>query len=103
MAWNMTTPADIENKFPNMVKGSIKQGAYDSLQMGHQRPNDECSNHITPIKNLYIGGASSYSGGLVTFGPGVTTANKIAEDYGIEKWWKPTPLVEKCWNTYYQD
>ena len=102
MAWNMTTPADIENKFPNMVKGSIKQGAYDSLQMGHQRPNDECSNHITPIKNLYIGGASSFSGGLVTFGPGVTTANKIAEDLNIKKWWKPTPLVEKCLQTYFK-
>jgi len=102
MFWNMTTPADIENKFPNMVKGSIKQGAYDNLQMGHNRPNDECSNHVTPIKNLYIGGASSYPGGFVTYGPGVGTANKVADDLKIKKWWKPTPVVEKCWNTYYK-
>jgi phytoene dehydrogenase-like protein len=88
--WNMTTPADIENKFVNMVKGSIKQGAYDSTQMGYWRPNDDCPNHRTPIKNLYLGGASSYPGGLVTFGAGYGTANVVAEDIGAKKWW-PVP------------
>ncbi|MCK4362250.1 MAG: NAD(P)/FAD-dependent oxidoreductase [Dehalococcoidia bacterium] len=88
--WNMTTPADIENKFANMVEGSYKQGAYDSLQMGYVRPNEECVDHITPIKNLYLGGASSFSGGLVTFGPGVCTANRVAKDIGADKWW-PEP------------
>ncbi len=88
--WNMTTPADIENKFANMVEGSIKQGAYDSLQMGYLRPNEECVNHRTPIKNLYLGGANSYPGGLVTFGAGYGTANVVAEDIGIDKWW-PEP------------
>jgi phytoene dehydrogenase-like protein len=86
--YNMTTPADIENKFANMVKGSIKQGAYDSTQMGYWRPNDDCPNHRTPIKNLYLGGASSYPGGLVTFGAGYGTSNIVAEDLGIDKWWK---------------
>ncbi|TEU04034.1 MAG: NAD(P)/FAD-dependent oxidoreductase [Dehalococcoidia bacterium] len=90
MWWNMTTPADIENKFANMIQGSIKQGAYDSLQMGYVRPNEECADHITPIKNLYIGGAGSFSGGLVTFGPGVCTANRVAKDIGADKWW-PEP------------
>ncbi|MBA7686405.1 4,4'-diapolycopene oxygenase [subsurface metagenome] len=88
--WNMTTPADIENKFVNMVQGSIKQGAYDSTQMGYWRPNDDCPNHRTPINNLYLGGASSYPGGLVTFGAGYGTANVVAEDIGAEKWW-PEP------------
>jgi phytoene dehydrogenase-like protein len=88
--WNMTTPPDIENKFANMVEGSIKQGAYDSLQMGYFRPNEDCPNHRTPIKNLYLGGADSYPGGLVTFGAGYGTANVLAEDLGIEKWW-PVP------------
>ena len=90
MWWNMTTPADIENKFVNMAQGSIKQGAYDSLQMGYLRPNDDCPNHRTPITNLYLGGASSYPGGLVTFGAGYGTANVVAEDIGAQKWW-PVP------------
>lgn len=89
--WSTThTPVDIENRFANMVKGSIKQGAYEPLQLGFLRPNEDCSNHRTPIQNLYLGGASSHSGGLVNFGPGYLVANSIAEDYGVTKWW-PEP------------
>ena len=90
------TPLDTENKFPDMVQGSIKQGAYEPLQMGFLRPNEDCSNHRTPIKNLYLGGASCHSGGLVTFGPGYGVANSIAEDYGIEKWWPEPESVTKA-------
>jgi phytoene dehydrogenase-like protein len=89
----MSTPADIENKFPNMVEGSIKQGFYHPLQMGFLRPNEDCSDHRTPIKNLYLGGACSYPGGLVTFGPGYLTANAVVEDLGIEKWWSEPAIV----------
>lgn len=95
--WTITqTPLDFENKFPDMVKGSIKQGAYEPLQMGFLRPNEECSNHRTPIQNLYLGGASCHSGGLVTFGPGYGVANSVAEDYGIEKWWPEPESVTKA-------
>jgi len=83
----LTTPADIENKFPNMVKGSYKQGAYQPLQMGFLRPNFECSHYRTPVGRLYLGGASVAPGGMVIFGPGYNCANAIAEDLGIEKWW----------------
>lgn len=94
--WTTThTPLDIANKFPNMVKGSIKSGAYEPLQMGFLRPNEDCSEHRTPIKNLYLGGASSHSGGLVTFGPGYQVANAVAEDCGIEKWWPEPESVTK--------
>ncbi|MFQ5665427.1 MAG: phytoene desaturase family protein [Candidatus Binatia bacterium] len=84
----LTTPADIQNKFPNMVKGSYKQGAYHPLQMGYLRPNQDCSQYRTPVKNLYLGGASVAPGGMVLFGPGYNCANAIAEDFGIEKWWQ---------------
>lgn len=88
----VSTPADIANKFSNMGEGSIKQGAYHTLQMGYFRPNDECSQNRTPIEKLYIGGASCYPGGLVTFGSGYLAANTIIEDAGIEKPW-PEPEV----------
>jgi len=90
---SITTPADIQNKFANMVEGSIKQGCYHPLQMGFLRPNEDCSDHRTPIKNLYLGGACSYPGGLVTFGPGYLTANVVVEDCGIEKWWSEPEIV----------
>ncbi|KUO78776.1 MAG: hypothetical protein APF81_26340 [Desulfosporosinus sp. BRH_c37] len=90
----VSTPIDIENKFLDMKEGSYKQGGYYLLQMGYLRPNEECSRHLTPIKNLYLCGASSYPGGMVLFGSGYNGANAIAEDQGFEKWWKDTPGVK---------
>jgi phytoene dehydrogenase-like protein len=94
--WNITTPADIQNKFPNMVKGSYKQGQYHPLQMGFLRPNQECSHNVTPIKNLFVGGAGVWPGGCVIWGPGYVCANTIAEECGIEKWWKESEIVTRA-------
>ena len=84
------TPLDTENKFPDMKQGCFKQGAYLPLQMGYFRPNEYCSQHDTTIKKLYIGGSSTHSGGMITYGPGFNAAEKIAEDLGVKKWW-PEP------------
>jgi phytoene dehydrogenase-like protein len=89
----ITSPLDIENKFKDMVHGSYKQGAYLPLQMGYLRPNEECSQYATPIKNLYMCGASTFPGGLITFGPGYNAANRIADDLGVERWWKEPECV----------
>ena len=91
-----TTPLGTERKFPDMVKGSYKQGAYSNLQMGYLRPNFQCSKHRTPIDNLYLGGANTYPGGMITFGPGYLAANTIAEDLGIKKWWSEPESVARA-------
>ena len=64
------------------------------------RPNLDCSNHRTPIKGLYVGGVSSYPGGLVLGGSGYLAANRVAEDLGAKKWWKPTKEMEKFTQAY---
>ena len=79
-----------------MGKGSIKAGAYEPLQMGFLRPNEDCSDHRTPIKNLYLGGASTHSGGLITFGPGYQVANVVSEDCNVDKWWSEPDSVTKA-------
>ncbi|MCC6763914.1 MAG: NAD(P)/FAD-dependent oxidoreductase [Deltaproteobacteria bacterium] len=89
----MTTPVDIENKYATMVRGGYKHGAYHPLQMGYLRPNQDCSQYRTSIKNLYVGGASVAPGGMVIWGPGYNCANAVAEDYGIEKWWQQPEMV----------
>jgi len=89
-------PIDFSTKYLDMVQGSIKQGAYEIFQMANNRPNDECSSHRTPIKNLYVCGASVNPGGLVTFGPGYIAANTIAEDLGIEKWWSEPEYIAEA-------
>jgi len=98
------TPLDFSTKYLNMAQGSIKQGAYEIFQMAYNRPNEECSSNRTLIKNLYVCGASVNPGGLVTFGPSYIAANTIAEDYGIEKWWKePEYITEARKKGYFGD
>lgn len=82
------SPLDIENKFPDMRQGCFKQGAYLPLQMGFYRPNEIVSEHKTPIKNLFICGASTHSGGMITYGPGYCAVQTIAEELAIDKWWQ---------------
>ena len=91
----ITTPLDISNKFVDMREGSFKQGAYLPLQMGYLRPNELCAEYATPIKDLYICGSCTYPGGTILMANGYLAANRIAEDYGIQKWWeKPKSIVQ---------
>ena len=94
------TPEDIDIRFPQMRRGAIKHGDYNPMQLGNFRPNTDCSGCDTPIEGLYVGGASTYPGGLVLGGPGYLAANKVAEDLGVTKWWKPTREMERYIKTY---
>ncbi len=97
---SLESPEDIEIRLPNMRRGSIKHGQYHPMQIGCFRPNQDCSSTNTPIEGLYVCGASTYPGGLILGGPGYLAANKVAEDLGVKKWWKPTPEMEKYTRTY---
>jgi len=102
IATTYETPEDIEIRFPNMRRGGIKHGDYKPIQLGCFRPNQECSSTATPIEGLYVCGASTYPGGLVLGGPGYLGANRVAEDLGVTKWWKPTKEMEQYIKTYVQ-
>ena len=92
----VSTPADVENKYLDMVNGSIKQGQYHPLQMGYLRPNEYCSTHRSPIKALYMGGACTYPGGTVLLGSGYLAADAVLEDLGISRWWPEPEMVKKA-------
>jgi phytoene dehydrogenase-like protein len=94
------TPVGIEIRFPNMRRGGIKHGDYKPIQLGCFRPNQDCSSTATPVPGLYVCGASTYPGGMVLGGPGYLGANRVAEDLGVTKWWKPTRAMEHYINTY---
>jgi len=90
----VSSPGDVANKFLDMVGGSIKQGQYHPLQMGYLRPNEYCSTHRSPVKNLFMGGACTYPGGTVLLGAGYLAADAVAEENGIEKWWQEPDYVK---------
>jgi len=48
------------------------------------------------VKNLFVGGAGVWPGGCVIWGPGYNCANTIAEECGIQKWWKEPAMVTKA-------
>ncbi len=100
IATSQETPEGIAIRFPNMRRGAIKHGDYGPIQLGCFRPNQDCSDTKTPIEGLYTCGASNYPGGLVLGGSGYLGANKVAEDLGVTKWWKPTPEMERYIKTY---
>jgi phytoene dehydrogenase-like protein len=87
------TPVNIEAKIPQMRRGSFKHGAYIMTQMGYSRPNVQCSSYKTPIDHLYLCGASTFPGGMVTFGPGYNAAKVVAQDLGLNIWWKEPDTV----------
>ncbi len=88
-------PKHVEAKLPNMVRGSIKHGAYTPTQMLSNRPNADCSSYRTPIENLYVAGASVWPGGMVLLGGGYNAAGVVADDLGIDRWWtEPEYVVE---------
>jgi len=74
-----TTPLDIEAKLTTMKRGSIKHGAYNTLQLGYLRPNDLCSRSATPIPGLFVGGASMYPGGMILGGSGYLASRVVGE------------------------
>jgi phytoene dehydrogenase-like protein len=81
------TPVSIEMKIPQMKRGSFKHGAYIMRQMGYSRPNVQCSSYKTPIDNLYLCGASTFPGGMITFGGGYNAAKVVAEKLDLNVWW----------------
>jgi len=92
----VSTPVGYASKFKDMVKGSYKQGAYHPFQMGYTRPNEDCSDHRSPIKGLFMGGACTYPGGTILMANGYLAADAICEDMGIEKWWPEPEMIKKA-------
>jgi phytoene dehydrogenase-like protein len=97
---NAESPLDIETRLPNMVRGSIKHGHYDPLQMGVFRPHDSCIGGRAPIEGLYLCGASSYPGGLVIGGPGYIAAGSVVDDLAANRWWHSPRFVQRYQEAY---
>jgi phytoene dehydrogenase-like protein len=52
------------------------------------RPFPELSQYQTPVKDLYMCGATQHPHGFITFAPAYNALQVIADDYGLERWWR---------------
>ena len=97
----LATPRDFAGKYLNMVKGSYKQGNYELFQMLTNRPNDECYDTRTPVKNLYCTGGCWHVGTNAGSSESYNCYKIIAKDMNLGKPWEepgkeePYSLVEK--------
>jgi phytoene dehydrogenase-like protein len=83
------TPLEIIRRNPSMIGGDFSGGAMDQDQLGTFRPFHGYPPYRTPIENLYMCGPNCHPGGGCSGAAGYNAANVIADDFKIEKWWKP--------------
>ncbi|MCZ7526278.1 MAG: NAD(P)/FAD-dependent oxidoreductase [Acidimicrobiia bacterium] len=97
------SPRTIEQRLPNMVRGSIKHGDYNPLQMGTNRPNAECSDTRTPVDGLYLCGASVFPGGMIIGGPGYIASRAVCDDLEVKFPFEYPDNVKRYLQTYFPD
>jgi len=86
--WATYSPLDISRRIANMVQGDWMGGLIDLENMLDQRPFAELSQYQTPVKNLYMCGATQHPHGFITFAPAYNALQVIADDYDLERWWR---------------
>ncbi len=81
------TPLDIERKH-GMLRGNVMHLEMSFDQMFIFRPTPELSDYTTPIKDLYLTGASTHPGGGIFAASGYNTAQVVLKANGKKRWWK---------------
>jgi phytoene dehydrogenase-like protein len=82
------TPLDIARRIPNMVQGDWMGGLIDLDNMLDKRPFAALAQYRTPVEHLYMCGATQHPHGFVTFAPAYNALQTIADDYGLDRWWR---------------
>jgi len=78
---SLLAPPDIEREL-GCTEGDLYGGALSPSQMLSFRPFPECAGTRTPVKGLYLAGASSALGPLATCASGVAAARAVLADMG---------------------
>jgi phytoene dehydrogenase-like protein len=80
LARSLRTPQALEAANPSLVRGDILGGSNDPDQQLMFRPAPELVRQRTPIRGLYLGGASIHPGGGVHGVPGAGAARAVLVD-----------------------
>jgi phytoene dehydrogenase-like protein len=77
---HVVTPLDLEEDY-GLTHGDAHHGQLSLDQLFFMRPTIGWSRYRTPIKNLYLCGASAHPGAGVTGAPGYNAARQILKDW----------------------
>ncbi len=72
------SPLDLERENPNLIGGDSLSGSHHLDQNFFLRPVPGWSRYATPIRNLYLCGASTWPGGGTGAGSGFLLAKALA-------------------------
>jgi phytoene dehydrogenase-like protein len=86
--WAARTPPELEAANANLVAGDIAGGSYALHQQLVFRPVPGWFRHRTPVKGLYLGGASTHPGAGVHGAAGSNAARILLGDLGLARRWK---------------
>lgn len=78
------TPLDLEDSY-GLTEGNIYHGEMSLDQLFVMRPVPGWARYRTPIKNLYLCGATTHPGGGITGLPGHNAAREILKDWQRKK------------------
>jgi phytoene dehydrogenase-like protein len=80
----LLTPVDFERIF-DLSGGHVHHGELSADQIFFRRPVARYANYRTPVRNMYLCGASAHPGGGVTGVPGHNAAQVLLRDLGRQK------------------
>jgi phytoene dehydrogenase-like protein len=82
----LRNPGQTEADNPSLVGGDLGGGSYELDQQLIFRPAPELCRHRTPLKGLYVAGASVHPGGAVQAMGGRSAARALLADRGLRPW-----------------
>jgi phytoene dehydrogenase-like protein len=80
------SPAEIERENPSLVGGDLGGGTLELDQQLVFRPAPELSRYRTPLRGLYVAGASIHPGGAVHGMSGRGAARALLRDRRVRPW-----------------
>jgi phytoene dehydrogenase-like protein len=80
------SPAQSERENPSLVGGDLAGGSYELDQQLVFRPAPELARYRTPLRGLYIAGASTHPGGAVHGISGRAAARALLSDRRLRPW-----------------
>ena len=83
IGYSVFTPLDFERHDSSFLEGTPFGLGYSPWQSGYMRPLPTLSGYRTPIKGLYLTGASTWPGAAIQGHPGRNTARVVMQDLGI--------------------
>ena len=88
LARSMRSPQRLERNNPSLVGGDLGGGSYELDQQLVFRPAPELVRHRTPLRGLYVAGASVHPGGGVHGVSGRGAAEALIADISPLRFWR---------------